>query len=79
MQGASVDNIAVTKSDLNEVIHQIQNTIQALRGYHLDPSNNVINLSTKTFTFYEFKLSNKNLNFCPIPNHGLTDTTRNSL
>ena len=35
---------------------------------HLDPLNNVINLSTKSFTFYEFKLLNKNLNFCPAPN-----------
>ena len=25
-------------------------------------------LSTKSFTFYEFKLLNKNLNFCPTPN-----------
>ena len=36
--------------------------------YRLDPSNNVINLSTKSFTFYEFKLLNKNLNFSPTPN-----------
>ena len=41
----------------------LQQTIR----YHLDLSNNVINLSTKSFIFYEFKLLNKNLNFCPTP------------
>ena len=36
--------------------------------YHLDPSNNVINLYTKSFTFnYEFNFLN-NLNFYPMPN-----------
>ena len=36
--------------------------------YYLDPLNDVINLSTKSFIFNEFKLLNKNLNFCPTPN-----------
>lgn len=36
--------------------------------YHLDPLTNVINLSKKLYTFYEFKLLIKSLNFCPTPN-----------
>ena len=68
----------MTKSELKEVIHlnskynanvkRIRKTLQRTIRYHLDPLNNVINLSTKSFTFYEFKLLNKNLNFCPTPN-----------
>ena len=42
----------------------LQQTIR----YHLDTLTNVINLSKKLFTFYEFKLLNKNLNFFPTPN-----------
>ena len=42
----------------------LQQTIR----YHLDPSNNVINLYTKLFTFYyEFNFLN-DLNFYPMPN-----------
>ena len=43
----------------------LQQTIR----YHLDPSNNVINLYTKLFTFYyEFNFLNNDLNFYPMPN-----------
>ena len=49
-------------------VNRIRKTLRQTMRYHLDPLNNVINLSTKSFTFYEFKLLNKNLNFCPTPN-----------
>ena len=68
LQDASAGDRVVTKSVLKEVTHRIQNTMQALKTLPQTTrydSNNVINLSTKSFTFYEFKLSNKNLNFCP--------------
>ena len=70
----------MTKSELKEIIHLIQKskynanvnrirkTLQRTIRFHLDPLNNVINLSAKSSTFYEFKLLNKNLNFCYTPN-----------
>ena len=46
-----------------------------------DLSWNVVNLSKRTFTYYEFKLSNKNLNFIPNPgnynSHDLQIDTNN--
>ena len=78
LQGASAENRGVTKSEIkrsntsnskyNANVNRIRKTLQRTIRYHLDPLNNVINLSTKSFTFYEFKLLNKNLNFCPTPN-----------
>ena len=57
-----------SNSKYNANVNRIRKTLQRTIRYHLDPLNNVINLSTKSFTFYEFKLLNKNLNFCPTPN-----------
>ena len=57
-----------SNSKYNANVNRIGKTLQRTIRYHLDPLNNVINLSTKSFTFYEFKLLNKNLNFCPTPN-----------
>ena len=47
-----------------------KNVLQDIHICICTPSSNVINihLSLKSFTFYEFKLLNKNLNFCPTPN-----------
>ena len=41
--------------------------------------NNVINLSNKAFTIYEFKLLHKNLNFCPTPNRYNKTQSRNDI
>ena len=41
--------------------------------------NNVINLSTKLLTIYEFKLLNKNLSFCPTPNWNNKKQFRNDI
>lgn len=49
------------------VYDKTRKKLQRTKKHHLDPSEKVINLSTK-FTFYELKLLNKNLNFCPTPN-----------
>ena len=49
-------------------VNHIRKMLQRTMRYHLDSLNNVINLSTKSFTFYEFKLLNKNLNLCLTPN-----------
>lgn len=57
----------VSNSKYNTNFNCIQKTLQRTIRYHLHPSNNVINLTTKTFTFHEFKLSNKNLKFYAIP------------
>ena len=67
------DKIRIRKSNTstskyNANVNRIRKTHPRTIRYHLDLLNNVINLSTKSFTFYEFKLSNKNLNFCPAPN-----------
>ena len=51
-----------SNSKYNASINRIRKTLPETTRYD---SNNVINLSTKSFTFYEFKRSNKNLNFCP--------------
>ena len=76
LQDASGDNrrekIRIKRSNTstskyNANVNRIRKTLQRTIRYHLDPLNNVINLSTKSFTFYEFKLLNKNLNFCPTP------------
>lgn len=42
--------------------------MQCAIKYNADPINNVINLSNKSITIYEFKLLDKNLNFYPTPN-----------
>ena len=41
--------------------------------------NNVINLSTKLLTIYEFRLLNKNLSFCPTPNRNNKKQFRNDI
>ena len=37
--------------------------------YRNHPDGNATNFSTSTFTNYQFKLLNKNLNFCPQPGY----------
>ena len=54
----------MTKSKLKEVIR----LIRLPYSKNASANNKIINLSTKSFTFYDFKLLNKNLNFCPTPN-----------
>ena len=43
-------------------------TIPDNTKFALDPYNTVHNLSSKSFSKYEYQLLNKNLNFCPTPN-----------
>ena len=46
---------------------RIRNTIHKTEVFNTDPFGNVINLSKKSFTYNEFKLLNRNLNFIPNP------------
>ena len=59
----------------------IRKSLQETRRYHDDPLGNIVNLSKKTFTYYVFKLLNKNLNFIPNPgnynSHDLQTDTNN--
>ena len=52
------------------IFYMKKNVLQDIHICICTPLSNVINihLSLKSFTFYEFKLLNKNLNFCPTPN-----------
>ena len=43
-------------------------TIPDNTKFAVDPYNTVYNLSSKSFSKYEYQLLNKNLNFCPTPN-----------
>ena len=46
---------------------RIQKTIRKTTTYRTDPLGYVINLTNKYFTYNDFKLLNKNLNFVPNP------------
>ena len=48
-------------------IDNVRKAIYPTQRYRNDPLNNVVNLSKKTFTYNEFKLLHKDLNFCPTP------------
>ena len=50
----------------HENIKRLRNAIGQPK-FSTDPSGNVVNLSNKQFTFPEYNLLNKNLNFCPSP------------
>ena len=52
----------------NAKVKRTRKTLQCAIKYNTDPMKNVINLSNKSFTFYEFKLPNKELNLYPTPN-----------
>ena len=41
--------------------------MQKCKKYLKDPFGNVVNLTKQAFTYYEFKLLNRNLNFIPNP------------
>ena len=47
---------------------RLRKEFQTTIGTTTDPDGEVVNLSTKRFTKYEYKLLNKNLSFCPRPN-----------
>ena len=53
--------------------------MQCAIKFNTDPTNNVITLSNKSFTIYEFKLRNKNLNFRPTPNRYNKTQFRNDI
>ena len=50
-------------------IVNLRKTISRAARYRDDPDGNVINLSKHSFTKKQFKLLNKNLNFCPMPGY----------
>ena len=51
----------------HESLNHIRKAIYCTQRNRNDPLNNVVNVSKNTFTYNEFKLLNKNLNFCPTP------------
>ena len=54
-------------SNNNENFNRIQKLFRRTTTHKADPFGNVINLSNKSFTYNDFKLLNKNLNFIPNP------------
>ena len=48
-------------------INHIRKAIGRTQRCRNDPLNKIVNLSEKTFTYNEFNLPNKDLNFCPTP------------
>ena len=63
----------------NANVKHIRKVLQCAKKYNTDPTNNVITLSNKSFTIYEFKLRNKNLNFRPTPNRYNKTQFRNDI
>ena len=53
----------------DENFKRLRKTITNSVGFQQDPSGNVINLSNKKFSVYQFQLLNKGLNFCPTPGY----------
>ena len=64
-------------------IKKLRKSLQKSTRYHDDPFGNVVNHSKQTFTYFEFKLLNRNLNFIPNPSkyntHQLQTDTNNFL
>ena len=58
-------------------IKKLRKSLQKYKKYLKDPFGNVINLSEKTFTYHEFKLLNRNLNFIPNPGKYNTNNLEN--
>eukprot|EP00795_Rhopilema_esculentum_P000471 gene471-10148_t len=52
---------------LTDMLTALNETTKAITGTINDPFGQVINLSNFKFSLSEFKLLNKNLNFCPTP------------
>ena len=48
-------------------INHIRKAIGRTQRYRNDPLSKIVNLSEKTFTYNEFNLPNKDLNFCSTP------------
>ena len=51
----------------NWSIKRLRKTIERINQYRADPFGIVINILKFSFTKYQYKLLNKNLNFCPTP------------
>ena len=68
------NNNAIEIDDILQIISttmantkKLRKSLQKTRKYLEDPLGNVINLTKKLFTYHEFKLLNRNLNFIPDP------------